>query len=135
MALGGLFLKKFAQRNKLRLLAHALIFDSIFVLAFTLNRFFPATIFIYGAMGVIGAFMGSLLETAVQENTPQQMIGRVSGFIHSIADPVSILSLLIGSLLVQFINVQWIFMICAVAECMTGIYFTLRKGVTLQSRK
>lgn len=135
MALGGLFLKKFAQRNKLRLLSHALIFDSIFVFAFTLNRFFPATIVIYGAMGVIGAFMGSLLETAVQENTPQQMIGRVSGFIHSIADPVSILSLLIGSLLVQFINVQWIFLICALAECVTGIYFTLRKGVTLQSRK
>lgn len=127
MALGGLIVKRFGKQDKLSLLSRGLICDSLFVIAFSLNHYFPATLFIYGAMGVIGAFMGSLLETAVQEQTPGHLIGSVSGLIHSISDPVSVFSLLIGSAVVQFIDVQWIFLACAAAELLTGIFFTVRR--------
>jgi MFS family permease len=135
LMLGGMFIRRFAKGDKLRLLSRALICDSLFVIVFSLNRYFPAEVLLFGAMGIIGAFMGSLLETAVQENTPESLIGRVSGFIHSIADPISVFSLMIGSLLVQFIDVQHIFMLCALAELLTGAYFTLRKKVTYSSGK
>ncbi|TCL75086.1 MFS transporter [Hydrogenispora ethanolica] len=137
--LGGLLLNRLRSGNRLLALPKALLFDSLLVLSFALVRFFPLNLILYGLMGVIAAFMGTILETAVQEWTPPEHLGAVSGFIHSIVEPICVVSLLLGGLLTQWLEPSWLFILCAGAELLTGAYFLNRfraeAGVTSTSEK
>ncbi|MDD3224473.1 MAG: MFS transporter [Clostridium sp.] len=123
---GGVILGKFKNRNKVMLISISLIFDSIIVIAFSLNRNFLITLILYAAMGVLGVFNGSILQTVIQEQTPQNLLGSVSGFINSIIQPVSVISLLIGGIASNLLEVKWIFIIGALLEFLTGVYFVIK---------
>mgnify|MGYP000985823276 CR=1 FL=1 len=123
---GGIILGSFKNRNKLMLLSVSLVFDSMLVIAFSLNRYFPITLFIFGGMGVVGAFNGSILQTVIQEETPENLLGRVSGFINSIVQPIGVISILIGGICSNLIEVKWIFIFGALLELLTGLYFIRR---------
>ena len=123
---GGIILGSFKNRNKLMLLSVSLVFDSMLVIAFSLNRYFPITLFIFGGMGVVGAFNGSILQTVIQEKTPENLLGRVSGFINSIVQPIGVISILIGGICSNLIEVKWIFIFGALLELLTGLYFIRR---------
>jgi MFS transporter, DHA3 family, macrolide efflux protein len=123
---GGIILGKFKNKNKLLLLSVSLIFDSVLVLLFSLNRSFPAALVIYGFMGILGAFIGSILETVIQESASKNLLGCVSGFVNSIVEPVCVLSLLFGGITTEFIEVKWIFIFCAFLELLTGTIFTIK---------
>ncbi|QAT40658.1 MFS transporter [Clostridium sp. JN-9] len=127
---GGIILGSFKNRNKLMLLSVSLVFDSMLVIAFSLNRYFPITLFIFGGMGVVGAFNGSILQTVIQEETPGNLLGRVSGFINSIVQPVGVVSILIGGICANLIEVKWIFIFGALLELLTGLYFIGRYKIT-----
>lgn len=120
---GGVLLGKFKNKNKVILFSASLVLDSIVVIVFSFNRYFPISIIAFGVMGVLGSFTGSILETVIQENTPEKMIGRVFGFISSIVQPVSLFSLLIGGICTGIIEVKWVFVMGSVIEMSTGIYF------------
>ncbi|MDF2884449.1 MAG: arabinose efflux permease family protein [Clostridiaceae bacterium] len=120
---GGVILGNFKSRNKLMLLSVSLVFDSMLVIAFSLNRYFPIALFIFGGMGVVGAYNGSILQTVIQEKTPENLLGRVSGFINSIVQPISVVSILIGGICSNLIEVKWIFIFGALLELLTGLYF------------
>ncbi len=120
---GGVILGRFKNRDKLMLLSISLVFDSILVIAFSLNRYFPITLLIYGAMGVLGAFSGSILQTVIQEKTPGNLLGRVSGFINSIVQPLGVVSILIGGICSNLVEVKWIFIFSALLELVTGLCF------------
>lgn len=122
---GGIILSKFRKMNKIFLLAVSLIFDSLLVLGFSVNRVFPVSVIIFGAMGVVGSFTGSIMETVIQQNTPDYLIGRVSGFISSIVEPVNVLSILAGTAAMSVIRVDWIFILGALSELTAGIYFSI----------
>lgn len=121
---GGVILGRFKHRNKLVLLSISLVFDSMLVISFSLNRYFPISLLIYGGMGVVGAFNGSILQTVIQEKTPNHLLGRVSGFINSIIQPVGVVSVLIGGTCSNLVEVKWIFIIGAIVELATGLYFS-----------
>lgn len=123
---GGVILGSFKNRNKLMLLSVSLVFDSMLVIAFSLNRYFPITLFIFGGMGVVGAFNGSILQTVIQEKTPENLLGRVSGFINSIVQPIGVVSILIGGICSNLFEVKWIFIFGALLELLTGLYFIRR---------
>lgn len=124
--LGGVILGRFKNRNKLMLLSVSLIFDSMMVIAFSLNRYFPVTFFLFAGMGVVGAFNGGILQTVIQEKTPDNLLGRVSGFINSIVQPISIVSILAGGVCSSFIDVKWVFITGSLLELFTGLHFTMR---------
>jgi len=120
---GGVILARYKNRNKLMLLSISLVFDSMLVIAFSLNRYFPITLLLFGGMGVVGAFNGGILQTVIQEKTPENLLGRVSGCINSIVQPIGVISILIGSICSNFIEVKWVFIIGALLELVTGVYF------------
>lgn len=130
---GGIILTRFRKVNKIFLLAVSLIFDSLLVLGFSVNRFFVLSVIIFGAMGVVGSFTGSIMETVIQQNTPDYLIGRVSGFISSIVEPVNVLSILAGTAAMSLIRVDWIFILGALSEMAAGIYFTISERKNMKS--
>lgn len=95
------------------------------MLGFAVNRYFVLSVIIFGAMGVVGSFTGSIMETVIQQNTPDYLIGRVSGFISSIVEPVNVLSILAGTAAMSLIRVDWIFILGALSEMAAGIFFTI----------
>ena len=123
---GGIILSQFSKRNKLSLFSCSLIFDSILVIFFSVNRYFPASLLIFAGMGVVGSFTGGILQTVIQENTPENLLGRVSGFINSIVQPVGILSYLTGGILSNIMEVKWIFIAGSIIELIAGFYFSKR---------
>ena len=123
---GGIILSQFSKRNKLSLFSCSLIFDSILVIIFSVNRYFPASLLIFAGMGIVGSFTGGILQTVIQENTPENLLGRVSGFINSIVQPVGILSYLTGGLLSNIVEVKWIFITGSIVELIAGFYFSKR---------
>ena len=123
---GGIILSQFSKRNKLSLFSCSLIFDSILVIIFSVNRYFPASLLIFAGMGVVGSFTGGILQTVIQENTPENLLGRVSGFINSIVQPVGILSYLTGGILSNIMEVKWIFITGSIVELIAGFYFSKR---------
>jgi MFS family permease len=120
---GGVILARYKNRNKLMLLSISLVFDSMLVIAFSLNRYFPITLLLFAGMGVVGAFNGGILQTVIQEETPENLLGRVSGCINSIIQPIGVISILIGGICSNFIEVKWVFIIGALLELVTGVYF------------
>ncbi len=124
--LGGLFLQRWRGNDRLLVLPKALLFDSLLVAGFALARCFPLNLFLYGLMGIIGAFMETILETAVQEQAPPERLGAVAGFIHSVVEPTGVVSLLLGGLISQWLAPDRIFILCAVVEMATGAYFLKR---------
>ena len=120
---GGIILRQFKSKNKLMIFSFSLIFDSILVIIFSLNRYFPISLLIFAGMGIVGSFTGSILQTVIQQYTPENLLGRVSGFINSIVQPLCVLSILIGGIFSNLIEVKWIFIIGSLLELLTGAYF------------
>lgn len=125
---GGIILGKFKNKNKLILFSASLIFDSFLAIAFSVNRYFPFSLLIFAGMGIVGAFSGSILQTVIQENTPEIMLGRVSGLINSVSDPLSVLSLLLGGIFAGLIEVKWIFIAGSLLELTAAIFFIKKYG-------
>lgn len=125
---GGILLGYFKSWHKLRLLAIAIIFDGSMVLLFAINRNFYLALVIFATLGIISSFTMSIPETIIQQSTPVNLIGRVSGFVNSIVEPVCVLSILVGGLLVRWISVDRIFAICGGLELFVGFYFIFKYG-------
>jgi len=125
-AAGGIILGKFNNKNKLMLFPFSLVFDSFLVIIFSLNRYFPLSLLIFAGMGIVGSFSGSILQTVIQENTPGNLLGRVSGLINSAVEPLTVLSMLLGGIFVSIIEVKWIFIAGALLELITALYFIKR---------
>lgn len=123
MLIGGFIIGKFKAFNQIRLLAIALLCDGTVVFLFSLSRSFPVSLVLFGILGIIGALMGTLLVTVIQKHTPENILGRVSGFINTVAEPLSVLSILIGGAASNFIEVKYIFILCACSEMITALYF------------
>ncbi|MDF2673949.1 MAG: arabinose efflux permease family protein, partial [Clostridiales bacterium] len=121
--IGGFLIGKFKKYNQIRLLSVTLLCDGIVVSLFALNRSFPVSLVLYGVLGIIGAFMGTLLVTVIQKHTPENILGRVSGFINTIAEPLSVISIIIGGTASNFVEVKYIFILCACSEIITALYF------------
>lgn len=49
---GGLLLRKFKNKNKVILFSASLVLESIVVIVFSFNRYFPISIITFGVMGV-----------------------------------------------------------------------------------
>lgn len=124
---GGIIFGRFQKKNKLFLLSACLIMDALIVIAFSVNTYFPLSLALFSVMGILDTFNGSILQTVIQEKTPENLLGRVSGFVNSIVQPISVLSLLIGSVASSFIEVKWIFIIASLLEFFIGILFLKKK--------
>lgn len=127
MVLGGFIIRKFKGYNQIKLLSSILLCDGSTVLLFSLSRNFAISMLLYGILGIVGAFMGTLLVTVIQKQTPENILGRVSGFINTVSEPLSVLSILIGGAASSIMEVKYVFMACAFSEMLTAIYF-LRKN-------
>lgn len=121
--IGGFMIGKFKMHNQIRLLSATLLCDGIVVFLFSVSRSFPVSLLLYGILGIVGAFMGTLLVTVIQKRTPENILGRVSGFINMVAEPLSVISILIGGAASSFVEVKYIFILCAFSEMITALYF------------
>ncbi|MBP2642523.1 MAG: arabinose efflux permease family protein [Firmicutes bacterium] len=129
---GGILIAHCRRMNKVTLLSLSLIIDGIVVLAFSVNRIFYISLFIFGVMGILGAFVGTILEIVIQENTPQKLMGRVFGCINSVIGPIGMISIFVGGIVTEFIEVKWVFLIGAVIEFFVGVYFLNRIKLGLE---
>lgn len=59
----------------------------------------------------------------IKKQTPEEMLGRVYGFINTVVEPLSVISILAGGILANYIEAKYIFLICAITEILTGTYF------------
>lgn len=121
--IGGFIIGRFSKYNEINLLSIVLLLDGITLALFSINSSFPFSLILFGILGIVGAFMGSLLRTVIQKQTPEDMIGRVYGFISTVVEPLGVLSILVGGILANYIEVKYIFLICAASEIFTGAYF------------
>jgi predicted MFS family arabinose efflux permease len=133
---GGLIIGRFKGYSELSLLSAALLCDGIILALFSMNSYFPVSLILFGIMGIVGAFMGSLLRTAIQKQTPSDMLGRVSGFISTVVEPLSVMSILVGGIFSSLIEIKYIFFLCAIAELVTGLYFVKKHtSISIFNRK
>jgi MFS family permease len=134
-ALAGLVVSRLGGRltDKLRLVGPALLVDGVLLAVFSLNTIFPLTVVLTVFLGVIGAIIDIVYVTIVQAEAPQDLQGKVfalRAFAIGVVAPVAIA---VGAALADVVEIQWIFLACAVAEI--GLALVLLGAMRAEERR
>lgn len=115
----GVLVKKY--KNRFKLFLNVLLFDSVFFTAFLLNKYFPASIVIFGFLGCIGTAHSIILNSTIQSTVADENRGRVFSALSMLQSPISILSILIGTVAAEYITAKNVLLIVAVLEAVIAI--------------
>lgn len=120
----GILVKKY--KNKFKLFLNILVFDSVFFTMFLVNKYFPLSIIIFTFLGVIGTAHNIILNTTIQNTVSDENRGKVFSALSMISNPISILSILIGTVGAQFISAKNVLLLVAGLEAViaVGVRFT-----------
>lgn len=97
------------RMGKIPLLLAALAFDGTVVMLFSQTSTFPLAMFWFTLLGVILTVSGVTSGTVVQQETPEEMRGRVYGIRGPLFNPVQLLSIGGGSALAAWVGARWVF--------------------------
>jgi MFS transporter, DHA3 family, macrolide efflux protein len=120
----GILVKKY--KNKFKLFLNILVFDSVFFTMFLLNKYFPLSIVIFAFLGVIGTAHNIILNTTIQNTVSDDSRGKVFSALSMISNPISILSILTGTVCAQYISAKNVLLLVAGLEALIaiGVRFT-----------
>lgn len=120
----GVLVKRYS--NKFKLFLNILLFDSIFFTLFLLNRYFPLSIIIFTLLGIIGTAHNIILNTTLQSTVSDENRGRVFSTLSMFQNPVSILSILVGTSMAEVLSAKNVLLLVAGLEALIaiGVRFT-----------
>lgn len=120
----GIKVKKY--KNRFKLFLNILLFDSAAFTLFVINTYFPLSILLFAFLGVIGAAHVIILNTVLQKTVPDENRGKVFSTLAMLNGPVSIVSILVGTMAADYISAQYVLLIAAGLEALIaiGIRFT-----------
>lgn len=104
-----------------------LFFDGITLIAFANSKIFFISSILFTLLGIILVVFQILNDTIIQENTNDNNRGKVYGFLGSLIDPVSIISLGIGGALTEVLSTKSIFILCGTAEILVALIYKIFK--------
>jgi len=120
----GILVKKY--RNRFKLFLNILVFDSVFFTLFLLNKYFPLSIGIFAFLGVIGTAHNIILNSTIQSTVSDESRGKVFSALSMISNPISILSILTGTVCAEYISAKNVLLLVAGLEALIaiGVRFT-----------
>ncbi|MDK2807211.1 MAG: transporter, family, macrolide efflux protein [Thermoanaerobacterium sp.] len=127
--IGGILINSIGKKfNNISIMTTVLLFDGITLIAFSNSKIFLVSSILFTFLGVIFVVFETLTDTIIQENTNDDNRGKVYGFLGSLVDPLSIISLGIGGALTSVFSAKAIFILCGIAEITVAlIYKTYNK--------
>ncbi|WP_333510902.1 MFS transporter [Thermoanaerobacterium saccharolyticum] len=127
--IGGILINSIGKKfNNISIMTTVLLFDGITLIAFSNSKIFLLSSILFTFLGVIFVVFETLTDTIIQENTNDDNRGKVYGFLGSLVDPLSIISLGIGGALTSVFSAKVIFILCGIAEITVAlIYKTYNK--------
>jgi Major Facilitator Superfamily. len=127
--IGGILINSIGKKfNNISIMTTVLLFDGITLIAFSNSKIFLLSSILFTFLGVIFVVFETLTDTIIQENTNDDNRGKVYGFLGSLVDPLSIISLGIGGALTSVFSAKAIFILCGIAEITVAlIYKTYNK--------
>lgn len=120
----GLLVKRY--KNKFKLLLNMLMFDAVVFTLFLLNKYFPLSVCIFIFLGCIGTAHMIILNTVIQDTVPDENRGKVFSTFAMMRSPVSILSILAGTIAAAVIGTKEVLLLVAGVEALiaSGVRFT-----------
>lgn len=109
------------RMGKIPLLLAALTFDGTIVMLFSQTSSFPLALFWFTLLGVILTVFGVTTGTVVQQETPEEMRGRVYGIRGPLLNPVQLLSIGGGTALAAWIGARWVFFGAGMGEVLLAL--------------
>lgn len=127
--IGGILINVIGKKfNNISIMTTVLLLDGITLIAFSNSKIFLLSSILFTFLGVIFVVFETLTDTIIQENTNDDNRGKVYGFLGSLVDPLSIISLGIGGVLTGVFSAKTIFILCGIAEVTVAlIYKTYNK--------
>jgi MFS transporter, DHA3 family, macrolide efflux protein len=115
----GILVKRFD--NKFKMFLNILLFDSVFFTLFILNKVFPISIIIFAFLGCIGTAHMIILNTVLQNTVSDNHRGKVFSTFAMLRSPVSIISVLVGTVTAEYITAKNALLIVAGVEALIAI--------------
>ncbi len=122
----GIVVKR--TKNRFRLLLNILVFDSMSLTLFILNRFLPLSVVIFAFLGCIGTADNIILNTFIQDTVKDENRGKVFGMLGTLSSPISILSIFVGTYAAGLITAKNVLLIAAGLELMIALGVRFTKG-------
>lgn len=122
--IGGILINSIGKKfNNISIMTTVLLFDGITLIAFSNSKIFLLSSILFTFLGVIFVVFETLTDTIIQENTNDDNRGKAYGFLGSLVDPLSIISLGIGGALTGIFNAKAIFILCGIAEITVSLIY------------
>lgn len=123
--------------GRLRLVAGALLFDGVVLLAFSLNRWFPLTVGLTVLLGGIGAVIDVVYVATVQRSAPRNLQGKIFALRVFALGAVAPLAAGVSTALADVVPVYQIFLVSAGVEIAAALLFGayLKISSTRSSRR
>jgi MFS family permease len=109
------------SRRPLRTVTWLLAVDGVMLMLFAVNRQFWLALALFGLFGAIGTVARISLATFLQRETPEQQRGRVFGWLGVFMGPLSLLSVIMGSLLADTVGVVLVLACSGLFELVVGL--------------
>ncbi|WKV07693.1 MFS transporter [Thermoanaerobacterium sp. CMT5567-10] len=122
--IGGILINSIGKKfNNISIMTTVLLFDGITLIAFSNSKIFLLSSILFTFLGVIFVVFETLTDTIIQENTNDDNRGKVYGFLGSLVDPLSIISLGIGGALTSVFSAKAIFILCGISEITVSLIY------------
>lgn len=122
--IGGILINSIGKKfNNISIMTTVLLFDGITLIAFSNSKIFLLSSLLFTFLGVIFVVFETLTDTIIQENTNDDNRGKVYGFLGSLVDPLSIISLGIGGALTNVFTAKAIFILCGISEITVSLIY------------
>ncbi|MCP2240457.1 MFS family permease [Thermoanaerobacterium thermosaccharolyticum] len=130
--IGGILINSIGKKfNNISIMTTVLLFDGITLIAFSNSKIFLLSSILFTFLGVIFVVFETLTDTIIQENTNDDNRGKVYGFLGSLVDPLSIISLGIGGALTSVLSAKAIFILCGISEITVSLIYKVCNKVKL----
>ncbi|KAA5806231.1 MFS transporter [Thermoanaerobacterium thermosaccharolyticum] len=124
--IGGILINVIGKQfSSISLMTTVLLFDGITLIAFSNSKIFLLSSILFTFLGVIFVVFETLTDTIIQENTNDDNRGKVYGFLGSLVDPLSIISLGVGGALTGILTAKTIFILCGIAEITVALMYKI----------
>ncbi len=118
-ALGGGVLR--SSLRPLRTVTWLLACDGLLLIMFALGRNFVLALVLFALFGAIGTVAQICLATFLQRETPDNVRGRVFGWLGTIMAPLSLISVFLGSLAAEAVGVVLVLALSGLFEMGVGL--------------
>lgn len=109
------------HKNSFKLFLNILLFDAVSLALFSLNTFFPVSILLFMALGIIAAGSNIIFNTIMQSTVNDENRGKIFASLGMLYDPIGAVSIFIGTTIAVIITAQGVLIIAAGLEALIAI--------------